>query len=222
MKTPKGTELPILNLRGKDYLEVKYRIVWFREEHPDWRIETEPVRFTDDFTIMKAVIKDTAGNVLATAHKREDRKDFNDHLEKCETSAIGRALALIGFGTQFCADEMDEGERVVDSPVEKKVKAAPLKGIGTHSKSDPGEYKAIHGGEFWGKKIKDIDIYRLNSSVEYWEKQRAAGKAIKGPLADFLQNAAAYLESRTVRPQDETPLDVPWPDFDDNPPGDRR
>src|SRR5690606_32778738 len=32
----------------------------------------------------------------------------------------GRALALIGFGTQFCADELDEGERIVDAPVAKK------------------------------------------------------------------------------------------------------
>ncbi len=40
-RTHKGTELPILNLRGRDYLEVKYRLVWFREEHPDWSIETE-------------------------------------------------------------------------------------------------------------------------------------------------------------------------------------
>ena len=41
--TAKGTSLPILKLRGKDYLEVKWRLVWFREEHPDWSIETKIV-----------------------------------------------------------------------------------------------------------------------------------------------------------------------------------
>lgn len=40
-RTSKGTELPLLNLRGKQYFEVKFRLVWFREDHPDWSIETE-------------------------------------------------------------------------------------------------------------------------------------------------------------------------------------
>jgi hypothetical protein len=37
---------------------------------------------------------------------------------KAETKAVGRALAMLGYGTQF-APEMDEGERIVDSPVAK-------------------------------------------------------------------------------------------------------
>lgn len=117
-KTPKGTELFLINLRGKDYLEVKYRLVWFREEKPDWSIETELVDKQDNVTVAKAVIKDPSGKIMAMAHKREDTKGFADHLEKSETSAIGRALALLGYGTQFCADELDEGERIVDAPAE--------------------------------------------------------------------------------------------------------
>ena len=39
-------------------------------------------------------------------------------MEKAETGSIGRALALLGYGTQFCADELDEGDRIVDAPAE--------------------------------------------------------------------------------------------------------
>lgn len=117
-KTPKGTELPMLNLRGKDYLEVKYRLVWFREERADWSIETELVDKQDSITTAKAVIKNESGRIMAMAHKREDAKGFPDHMEKAETGAIGRALALLGYGTQFCADELDEGDRIVDAPAE--------------------------------------------------------------------------------------------------------
>lgn len=122
-KTKAGTELQLLNLRGKDYLEVKYRLVWFREERPDFSIETEIIDRQDDVTVAKAVIKDPAGRVLAMAHKREDQKGFPDHMEKAETGAIGRALALLGYGTQFCADELDEGERIVDAPADPAKKA---------------------------------------------------------------------------------------------------
>lgn len=116
-RTAKGTELPLLNLRGKEYLEVKYRLVWFREDHPDWSIETELMSVTDVSAYARATIRDEAGRVIATSHKYESIKGFPDFIEKAETGAIGRALALIGYGTQFCADELDEGARIVDAPV---------------------------------------------------------------------------------------------------------
>lgn len=115
-KTAKGTELPLLNLRGKEYLEVKYRLVWFREDHPDWSIETELMSVTDVSAYGRATIRDEKGRIIATSHKFESVKGFPDFLEKAETGAIGRALALIGYGTQFCADELDEGKRIVDAP----------------------------------------------------------------------------------------------------------
>src|SRR5262249_18348122 len=56
-------------------------------------------------------------------------KDFADYAEKASTKSLGRALLALGYGTAF-ASEMDEGERVVDSPVERRaqplrVRAAP-------------------------------------------------------------------------------------------------
>src|SRR5690348_14711259 len=118
-KTTKGTELVLLNLKGKEYLEVKNRLIWFREEKPQWSIETEIVRFSDVEAISKAIIKDELGRVIATSHKQETIQGFPDFIEKSETGAIGRALALVGYGTQF-APELEEGERIVDSPVEPK------------------------------------------------------------------------------------------------------
>jgi hypothetical protein len=118
-KTAKGTELPLLNLRGREYLEVKYRLVWFREDHPDWSIETELMSVTDVSAYGRATIRDEKGRIIATSHKFESIQGFPDFIEKAETGAIGRALALIGYGTQFCADELDEGGRIVDAPVNR-------------------------------------------------------------------------------------------------------
>lgn len=121
VKTSKGTEFPLLNLRGKDYLEVKYRVAWFREEHPDWSFESDYLVYSDDMAIARSVVKDDKGRVLAIAHKREDREHFQDFMEKAESSALGRALALLGYGT-VTAQELEEGVRIADSPVETKVK----------------------------------------------------------------------------------------------------
>lgn len=122
--TPKGTKLPLLNLRGKFYLQVAYRIVWFREDYPFGKIETECIERTDKFAIFRATISIPWNNdywMLASATKREDSQHFGDYLEKAETSSIGRALALCGYGTQF-AQEIEEHDRIVDSPVDVPVK----------------------------------------------------------------------------------------------------
>lgn len=104
---------------GRTYLPVSARIVWFREEHPDWSIETEAVEINHEkqYAIFRARICDADGKLMATGTKKEDVKGFGDYIEKAETGSVGRALALCGFGTQF-SPELDEstGGRFADSP----------------------------------------------------------------------------------------------------------
>lgn len=123
-KTPKGTELPILNLRGKEYLQVAHRLVWFREDHPMGTIRTtmreKGGEGKDEYAVFQAeihVMTDRGPMLVSTAHKKETRSGFEDFIEKAETGSIGRALALMGYGTQFAADELEEGDRLADAPV---------------------------------------------------------------------------------------------------------
>lgn len=120
-KTAKGTEVPLLNLKGKDYLQVAHRLVILDETHKFYTITSESLSLTDTSAITKStiVIYDENGKVIrqASATKKETQKDFPDFIEKSETGSLGRALALIGIGTQFCIPDMDEGNRLADSPV---------------------------------------------------------------------------------------------------------
>jgi len=106
-------------IKGKDYLEVKWRLVWFREDHPDYEIDTEFIILDIDqgVAVCMAVIKDNESRQLACGTKTEYKASFFDYVEKSETGAIGRALAALGYGTQF-APELEEGDRIVDSPID--------------------------------------------------------------------------------------------------------
>jgi hypothetical protein len=77
-----------------DYLLVAARIAWFRREHPLWSIITEVEQLANKAVVMKATIKDMLGTVIATARKKETETGFPDYIEKAETGAIGRALAI--------------------------------------------------------------------------------------------------------------------------------
>lgn len=109
-----------MDLKGKKYLQVMWRLVWFREDHPDWCINTELVSHDPEkgTAVFKAeIMEPKTEHAVSTGYGSESVKDFRDYLEKAETKAIGRALAILGYGTQF-APEFDEGERLADSPVQ--------------------------------------------------------------------------------------------------------
>ena len=118
----------MMQLKGKDYLPVAARLQWFRDQYPHGIISTEHIEITDQRAIFKATITRVGegGEVLgsSTGYGSETPQDFRDHIEKSETKAIGRALAALGFGTQF-APEFDEGERIVDSPQPARSRPQP-------------------------------------------------------------------------------------------------
>lgn len=124
LKLPKSKKVKLSNGQVKweqtetDYLPVAARIAWFRKDHPDWSIITKTVELANKAVVMKAIIKDANGRIIATARKKETEIGFPDYIEKAETGAVGRALAMCGYGT-LQAPEFDEGERIADAPVEK-------------------------------------------------------------------------------------------------------
>ena len=91
-----------------EYLDVRWRLAWLRTEHPNARITTEHVVLDEDSAVFRAMVQIPDGG-CATGYGSETRDDWDDFIEKAETKAIGRALAALGYGTQFAIDfESDE------------------------------------------------------------------------------------------------------------------
>src|SRR3990172_4669492 len=111
----------LTDVNGKDYLEVKWRLLWLRTEHPDAVIETELVKHGAGLALFRARVT-VPGGGPASGWGSETAEDFGDYIEKAETKALGRALAALGYGTQFCEDfdfGREEDYRVVDTPVDR-------------------------------------------------------------------------------------------------------
>lgn len=117
---------------GGQYLKARDRIVWMRgepEQHPDWTIDTmseEIIRgelkgknsVVGGYARVRANIYDETGRLIASGVKTEFSERFMDFVEKAETGAIARALAVAGYGTEAALD-LDEGleaDRIADAP----------------------------------------------------------------------------------------------------------
>jgi hypothetical protein len=147
----------LTDLDGRDYLEVKWRLLWLRTEHPEASIETELMKHDSGLALFRARVA-VPGAGTATGWGSETADDFRDYIEKAETKALGRALAALGYGTQFCEDfdfsaerpprrnggsrqpRGPAGQRVVDAPVAR----GSLKLVRDREPATSAQIKAIY------------------------------------------------------------------------------
>jgi len=135
----------VTNIRGKNYVEVNERIKFFRQEeqYKNWGIRTEFPLIDDTQCLCLCTITTPDGTIVAQGHAHEEKSSSNinktSYVENCETSAVGRALAMLGIGIDTSiasANEVEEAiakqQAMVDNPqVQKLSKAldAPVENI---------------------------------------------------------------------------------------------
>lgn len=100
----------------KDYIQVNDRIIKFYEKYPEGRIVTSIISWTEGRIVMQATIyKDHMTDKpisIGHAYEQEGSTFINktSALENCETSAVGRALALAGFEIKKSVASKEEVE----------------------------------------------------------------------------------------------------------------
>ena len=113
-----------VNIKGKEYVEVNERVKYFRNEYPEWSIETEMLSNDNGICVFKAVVKDDCGLIKSTGHayEKESSSFINktSYIENCETSAVGRALGLLGIGIDASIASSDEVMNAVNNQSESK------------------------------------------------------------------------------------------------------
>lgn len=91
-----------VKIQGKDYVEVKERIIYLSEKYPMSYSITTKVRYyaAEKMWVVKAILK--VNDQTFTGHAQEIIGDGyinkTSALENAETSAVGRACAMAGIG----------------------------------------------------------------------------------------------------------------------------
>ena len=161
----------------RDYVEVNTRIMKFYEKYPEGRILTEILDWKDGVVVMKATVyRDSSDIIAATGHayEKEGSSFINktSALENCETSACGRALAMLGFEIKKSIASKEEVANAMlnqnsdQSKSNGKLSAKQvgrLLAIGLKAGIKEPEIKKVIKTEFGKDKIEDLSIEDYNS-----------------------------------------------------------
>lgn len=110
------------DIKGKDYAEVNQRIKAFRMVYPTGQIATEMVGNENGVCIFRASVGFTPEDgkfmelATGTAYEKEGSTFINKtcYIENCETSAVGRALGMAGFGIDTSVASAEEVQNAIN------------------------------------------------------------------------------------------------------------
>lgn len=106
-----------MKVSGGEYAKVNERMLEFRNANPRGKISTTPEYITINqvpyIQFRAEIVKDKSDETSAEASGHARLQDDNKQktFEKCETIAVGRALAFLGYGANgeiASSEEMEE------------------------------------------------------------------------------------------------------------------
>lgn len=122
-------------IKGKQYSEVSQRIKAFRLVHPSGCITTEIIDMNNGIVTMKASVFDEQNHLLGTgfAQEKENSSFINktSYIENCETSAIGRALGMCGYGVDVSVASAEEVQNAIHNQQMDEKKLSELSKVYT-------------------------------------------------------------------------------------------
>lgn len=115
------------DIKGKEYAEVNQRIKAFRMIYPDGWINTELLSNENGVCVFGASVGvyDESGNcrTLGTGHAQEKESSSfinkTSYIENCETSAVGRALGMLGIGIDTSIASYEEVQNAINNQQER-------------------------------------------------------------------------------------------------------
>lgn len=125
-----NAKIKTTDIKGKAYAEVNSRILAFRKLFPNGTISTDIVNLEDGVCVIKATVMNEEGFVLGTgyAYEKEGSTFINktSYIENAETSAVGRALGMVGIGIDTSIASYEETANAIanQKPAPKAQEAA--------------------------------------------------------------------------------------------------
>ena len=190
---------------GKKYVMVTERIKAFREICPNGAIDTKVLSMENGIVTIQAKIYDENDHLLASGLAQEKEKSSfinkTSYVENCETSAVGRALGMLGIGVD---ESMASAEEVANAIKNQNGDAPKPASTSDANESTIDECKALRQkiiayGKEHGMSPQEIaKDYHISNTSTLSELQSAYDDLTKEE-SEKMQESFAQIEE-----------DVPW------------
>ena len=151
-----------VSIEGREYIEVNQRILAFWELYPNGRIITEKLADDGNRCDFRAIIYD-GETPMATGHAFEFQGagmiNKTSYVENAETSAVGRALGILGIGITDSIASADEVSQAIEHQDEERLRAAQQKLLEAERK-----YCKANGIDDWGELHRESIMKRQDYS----------------------------------------------------------
>ena len=151
------------NIKGRDYIEVNQRILAFWEMYPNGRITTELLADDGKRCTFKAAVYD-GDNLLATGHSFEFQGagmvNKTSYVENCETSAVGRALGMLGIGVTESIASADEVQAAIEHQQRQEESMDELTRAQKQLVAAEKQYCQANGIDDWGEFHRNVIMER--------------------------------------------------------------
>lgn len=169
------------DIKGKDYAEVNQRIKAFRMVYPTGTITTDIVSLENGIVTMRATVKDESEKIIGTGYAQEKESSSfinkTSYIENCETSAVGRALGMCGFGIDTSVASYEEVANAIENQNNSKPKkeevSSEVKALATevqgYLKTYNEQYEKIVRASLGKEKVKkltELPLVELKGLVE--------------------------------------------------------
>lgn len=126
-------KLKTINIQGKEYVDVSERVKYFNATYTNGSIVTNLIKDQDGVVIMRTTVCPDSSKpervFTGTAYEKENANFINktSYIENCETSAVGRALGMMGIGIESSIASADEVKNAIDNQKPKPQPKAPTR-----------------------------------------------------------------------------------------------
>lgn len=158
---------------SKEYAEVNQRIRAFRLVYPDGFITTEILSHENGTVVIQATCGFRIGTEVCilgqgTASETEGTTFINQgsYIENCETSAVGRALGMAGFGISMSVASADE---VRNAEANEKISELKVRALLEKCKTDHVDSEKL-AALYNIQSLFDMTEIQHSNAINHWKE----------------------------------------------------
>lgn len=178
-------KLPTIDIKGKEYVQVKDRIIELHRQNDSFSLSTDIIYDDDSKVVMQTRLKIDGRMFTGIA---SENKDQASPYENCETSSVGRCVGFYGIGIIDSVESSDGMTKYHNNAAQSDPK--PKIDI-------DDDYVPFKKGANKGKRIVDIDV----GSLEWIIHESGMSQAIKDYADKVLGAKYIDIEGKVVENQ---------------------